>query len=99
MRGYCIPGLPIYLDSFLREFLSIRGNIQSLFFATADGSAMLRSEFDVSLKHLLSFCWYQTTSFCIGAATAAALRGESNAQIRAAGRWTSDAFRKYIRIA
>ena len=65
---------------------------------------MLRHEFDVSLKRLLEFCSYQTNafkgySFRIGAATAAALRGESDAQIRAAGRWTSDAFKKYIGIA
>ena len=65
---------------------------------------MLRSEFDVSLKHLLSFCGYQTISFKghnfrIGADTTAALRGESDTQIRAAGRWSSEAFRKYIRIA
>ncbi|KAK2171495.1 hypothetical protein NP493_1057g00037 [Ridgeia piscesae] len=65
---------------------------------------MLRREFDVALKQLLIFCGYQTSafkghSFRIGAATAAALWGESDAQIRAAGRWTSDAFRRYIRIA
>ena len=104
MRGDCIPGSPIYLGAFLREFLSIRGNLQSLFFANAGGSPMLRIEFDVSLKLLLSLYGCQTTSFKghsfrIGAATAAALRGESDAQIRAAGRWSSDAFRKYIRIA
>ena len=56
------------------------------------------------LKRLFGFCGYQTTafkgrSFRIGADTAAALRGESEAQIRAVGRWTSDAFKKYIRIA
>ena len=104
VRGDCIAGSPIYLGAFLREFLSVRGNVQSPFFANADGSPMLRSEFDISLKRLLSFCGYQTTSFKghsfrIGAATAAALRGESDAQIRAAGRWSSDAFRKYIPIA
>ena len=65
---------------------------------------MLRSEFDASLKRLFSFCGYQSSSFKgrnfrIGAATAAALWGETDAQIRAAGRWSSDAFRKYIRIA
>ena len=78
--------------------------MQASLFAYPDGSPMLRSEFDVSLKRLLGFCGYQTSafkghSFRIGAATAAALRGESDAQIRAAGRWTSDAFKKYIRIA
>ena len=103
-RGDCIPGSPIYLGSFLREFLSVRDNIQSSFFTNANGSPMLSCEFDISLKRLLSVCEYQTTSFKghkfrIGAATAAALRGESDAQIRAAGRWTSDAVRKYIQIA
>ena len=104
VRGDCIPGSLIYVGAFLREFLSVRGNIQSPFFANADGSPMLRSEFEISLKRLFSFCGYQTTSFKghsfrIGAATAAALRGESDAQIRAAGMWSSDAFRKHIRIA
>ena len=68
----------------------------------------LRFEFDASLKQLLHFCGYDTSgydtsafkghSFHIGAATAAALRGDSDVQIRAAGRWTSDAFKKYIRF-
>ena len=104
VKGECIPGSLIYPASFLREFLSARGGVPSIFFSYPDGSPMLRHEFDVSLKRLLEFCGYQTSafkghSFRIGAATAAALRGESDAQIRAAGRWTSDAFKKYIRIA
>ncbi|KAK2193758.1 hypothetical protein NP493_7g09005 [Ridgeia piscesae] len=70
-------------------------------FAYADGSFMLRREFDVLLKRLLVFSGFSPNvfkahSFRIGAATSAALRGESDAQIRAAGRWASDAFRKYI---
>ena len=104
VRGECIQGTRIHPASFLRDFQLARGNVQASLFAYPDGSPMLRSEFDVSLKRLLGFCGYQTSafkghSFRIGAATAAALRGESDAQIRAAGRWTSDAFKKYIRIA
>lgn len=104
VRGECVPDSLIYPASFLRDFLSVRGGVRSTLFAYPDGSPMLRSEFDVSLKRLLDFCGYQTTafkghSFRIGAATAAALRGESDAQIRAAGRWASDAFKRYIRIA
>ena len=73
-------------------------------FAYADGSVMLRREFDALLKRLLLFSGFNPKvfkghSFRIGAATSAALRGDSDAKIRAAGRWASDAFRKYIRIA
>ena len=104
IQGACSPGSSIYVAAFLRDFLRARGAKQALLFAYPDGSPMLRREFDVALKQLLIFCGYQTSafkghSFRIGAATAAALRGESDAQIRAAGRWTSDAFRRYIRIA
>ena len=102
--GDCIPGSPIYLVNFFESFCQLGGNIQSSFFTNANGSPMLRCEFDVSLRRLLSVCGYQNTSFQghtfrIGAATVAALRGESDSQIRAADRWTSDAVRKYIRMA
>ena len=104
VRGGCITGTLISPAAFLRDFQNARGTVQASFFAYPDGSPMLRRDFDDSLKRLLVFCGYQTSSFKghsfrIGAATDAALRGESDAQIRAAGRWTSDAFKKYIRIA
>ena len=104
IQGACSPGSSIYVAAFLRDFLRARGAKQALLFAYPDGSPMLRREFDVALKQLLIFCGYQTSafkghSFRIGAARAAALRGESDAKNRAAGRWTSDAFRRYIRIA
>ena len=37
--------------------------MQASLFAYPDGSPMLRSEFDVSLKRLLGFCGYQTSAF------------------------------------
>ena len=89
---------------FSARFPAGQGQCAGFSVHTPDGSPMLRSEFDVSLKRLLGFCGYQTSafkghSFRIGVATAAALRGGSDAQIRAAGRGTSEAFKKYIRIA
>ncbi len=87
----------------MREFLQARGSVQANLFAFPDGALMLRREFDSALKQLLTFCGRQTSafkghSFRISAASAAALRGESDAQIRAAGRWASDAFRKYTSV-
>jgi hypothetical protein len=41
---------------------------------------------------------YEGHSFRIGAATFSAECGFSDTQIRAMGRWRSDAFLKYIRI-
>ena len=104
VRGECIEGSPIYPACLMREFLQARGSVQATLFAFPDGAPLLRREFDAALKQLLTFCGLQTSafksnSFRIGAASAAALRGESDAQIRAAGRWASDAFRKYIRLA
>ena len=104
VRDECLQGSDIHPAAILRKFIQYRGLGAGILFSQPDGSPMLRNEFDVSLKRLLSCCGYQSRSFKghsfrIGAATAAALRGESDASIRAAGRWASDAFRKYIRIA
>lgn len=41
---------------------------------------------------------YKGHSFRIGAASHAADRGLSDAQIRALGRWKSNAFQRYIRV-
>ena len=104
VTGEGIPGTELYPARILREFLSVRGVVPAPLFAYPDGLPMLRFEFDASLKQLLRFCGYDTNafkghSFRIGAATAAASRGDSDAQIRAAGRWTSDALKKYIRFS
>ena len=58
----------------------------------------------INLKQSLVFCGCHTStfkghSFVIGVATDVALRGDSDATIRAAGRWTYDANKTYIRIA
>ena len=99
-----MPCTEIYPARFLWEFLSVRGVVPAPLFTYPDGLPSLHVEFDASLKQLLHFCGYDTSafkghSFRIGAAIAAALRGDSDAQIRAAGRWTSDALKKYIRYS
>ena len=104
IHGGLIPSSNISPATTISQFLDVRGTIPGPLFAYMDGTPMLRREFDLSLKHLLELCnlsskVFKGHSFRIGAATSAALRGDSDAQIRAAGRWSSDAFRKYIRIA
>ena len=60
------------------------------------------SQFNTQLRSCLSFCSldssrYKSHSFRIGAACHAADLGFSDSQIRALGRWKSDAFKLYIR--
>ena len=60
------------------------------------------NQFNAQLRSCLSFCSldssrYKSHSFRIGAACHAAELGFSDSQIRALGRWKSDAFKLYIR--
>lgn len=104
INGDSLMGTSICPVTLLTEFIRARGPLPAPFFAYPDGTLMLRREFDLLLKRVLTFCGlssklYKGHSFRVGAATESALRGKSDAYIRAAGRWSSDAFRKYIRIS
>lgn len=85
-------------------FLKVRGSNSGPLFQFASGKPYTRRAFDTKLRQCLNFCGFSTSvykghSFRIGAATDAAERGCSDAQIRTLGRWASDAFKKYIRIS
>ena len=72
-------------------------------FRLADGSPVSRAIFNDKLSMAIKYCGldpsrYKGHSFRIGAASYAADAGMSDSQIRALGRWKSDAFHKYIRI-
>lgn len=87
----------------LHAFLKLRGKVAGPLF-TLNEQPIARRAFDRVLKDALSFCRYSTSkykghSFRIGAASEAAARGVPDARIRSLGRWNSDAFRKYIRLA
>ena len=76
---------------------------QGLLFCVADGSPVSRYIFIYKLSMAIKYCGldpsrYKGHSFRIGAASYAADAGTSDAQIRALGRWKSNAFQKYIRI-
>ena len=63
VKGGCITGTLISQATFLRDFQKGRGTVQAAFFAYPDGSPMMCRNFDDSLKQLLIFCGYQTSSF------------------------------------
>ena len=104
IRGRTIENTDIQPIQVISQFMQARGTVAGTLFSFPDGTPLLRRDFNGALKSLLAFCGFDSShfkghSFRIGAATAAALRGELDAQIRDAGRWASDAFKRYIRIA
>jgi len=88
----------------LLDYLVHRGLADGPLFRTLEGCAVSRNMFSDFLSSVFQSCGldsskYKGHSFRIGAATFAASCGLSDAQIRALGRWKSDAFRKYIRLS
>ena len=87
----------------LLDYFSVRGTVHGPLFINQDGSPVLRSEFSKMLSSVIQLCnldpnRYKGHSFRIGAATYAAEQDLPDSKIRQLGRWTSDAFKKYIRI-
>ena len=87
----------------LFEYCRLRGSACGPLFAFMDMSPISRRYF--TQQFTLSVQWsglsprlYKAHSFRIGAATAAASIGVSEDMIQRMGRWSSGAFKKYIRI-
>ena len=87
----------------LTTYMTLRGSQPGYLFCTPDGKPVSRtaltSVLNTALKILkLPNSHYKLHSFRIGAATAALLNGKSEAEIQVLGRWSSSAFRRYIRL-
>ena len=87
----------------LEDFNFLRGRAVGPLFSTLAGRPYTATATREDLSSVLSFCGldnkrYKSHSFRIDAASDAALRGFSDAQIRLMGRWHSDAFRQYTRL-
>ena len=85
------------------DYMKARGANAGPLFCHVQGCSVSRLAFDRLLHRALKFCnldsaRYKGHSFRIGAATHAAQSNLSDSQIRALGRWSSNAFRKYIRL-
>ena len=88
--------------SLMQAYMGYRGSKASPLFLTTSGEAVPRQVFTSELKSALDFAGfdskrYTSHSFRIGAASHMAETGASDAQIRQAGRWSSNAFLSYIR--
>ena len=91
------------VENLLRYF-SLRGSAPGPLFQHLTGVPVNRTEFDEWLARVITHCRLDSTkykghSFRIGAASHAAACGYSDSQIRLLGRWKSDAFKRYIRLA
>ena len=87
----------------LNAYMSIRPQGHTALFVKGDGMVPSRKEYWDWLKMVMLNCGlnadlYSPHSLRIGMATQMALSGASSEQIKIAGRWSSDAFRKYIRV-
>ena len=86
----------------LFHYCKVRGDRPGPLFCYADVTSISAYQFNVELQRCLTYCGldtsrYKSHSFRIGGACHAAEQGYSDAQIRALGRWKSDAFKVYLR--
>lgn len=93
---------PVCSVTLLLDYLTARGPDAGSLFCWSNNTAITRSYFTQCLSQALSFSGldtkvYRSHSFRIGAASWAAAKGMSDAQIRTFGRWKSTAFLRYIR--
>ena len=84
------------------QYCRVRGDRPGPLFCHADQTSISVHQFHIALQQCLSYCGldasrYKGHSFRIGGACHAADRGYSDAQIRALGRWKSDACKVYLR--
>ena len=87
----------------LEDYLSRRPGNAEFFFATQLGSSVKRAWVADNLKKLIRLAGFKgdaftTHSLRAGRATDLAEAGVSDAQIRVAGRWRSDAYKVYLRF-
>ena len=87
----------------LRSYLAYRGSLAGPLFVWADRSPLTADQVNHSLRVILSRAGvsgpFSSHSFRIGAATSAAAAGLPDHLIQTLGRWTSQAYRRYIRTA
>lgn len=88
--------------SALMTYLRLRGRAQGPLFKFSNGDCLTKSRMNTRLQLVLKNCGWPKTftlhSFRVGAATTAALLGFPDYLIQALGRWTSDAYKLYVKL-
>ena len=84
------------------RYVGVRGPVSGPFFRFENGAPLTKAVFISRVRTALITLGlncqnYASHSFCIGAATTAARAGLEDSVIRSLGRWSSDAFLRYIR--
>jgi hypothetical protein len=87
----------------LTDYLGQRGSLPGPLFCSRSGAAVTRKDFLAAVRSALSLLGvdsnrFNTHSFRIGGASHLAMSEASDEQIRQLGRWSSNAFRAYIRV-
>ena len=94
-------GLPLCPVSAILKYIEVRGSALGLFFWRSDTQPALKAWFVDQLRGILSAVGlpqqdYAGHSFCIGAATTAALAGVEDSTIQTLGRCHSAAYLRYM---
>lgn len=102
-------GLSVCAMCNMTDFIKLRMSLgkttmTSPLFMYRNGTYLTRSVFVNSFKSKLKLAGYETSgfsghSFRIGGATSAAAAGLADWEIKVLGRWTSDAYQRYIRTS
>ena len=82
----------------LNGYLALRGRSPGTLFLHQFGRPLKAAEVNALLRAALPGAGISSHSLQIGAATTASKRGVSDQSLKAAGRWSSDAFQRYIRF-
>ena len=92
-------GEPLCPVQSLLAFLQIRGCLPGPLFVFRDGRYLTRRYLAVLVQSALPRSHLNTHSFRIGGASAAAAAGISDSAIQLLGRWSSDAYHRYLHLA